>query len=215
MHLQPGVGLGVLLAKAKVVTDDMYVGRDAAQPRTRTLQGNTASYSPTTSPSKFSHCASPHQHRGPIFRRSPPPFPPRLRYAAVTAAVTTATAATAAAATTTAAATTVSSPHVVSSPLLPAAAAGRCRHCCYCRFYVAAKALAASLTPEEKAAGMCFPRVARIREISAQVATAVVGEAVSSGMAGEGVQSSPTPDWVLHQMYNPHYGPLISVKDYF
>jgi hypothetical protein len=83
------------------------------------------------------------------------------------------------------------------------------------RFYVAAKALAASLTAEEKAAGMCFPRVSRIRQISAEVATAVVGEAVSSGMAGEGVQSSPNPDWVLNQMYNPHYGPLISVKDYF
>jgi len=50
----------------------------------------------------------------------------------------------------------------------------------------AAMALAGSLTPEESAAGLVYPRIERIRDISATVATAVIRQAQKEGLDRNG-----------------------------
>ena len=42
----------------------------------------------------------------------------------------------------------------------------------------------------------------------------VCKEVVASGHA-EVVPHDPSEEWVLSQMYDPNYAPLISAKDYF
>lgn len=49
--------------------------------------------------------------------------------------------------------------------------------------YSTAKALAESLTPEEKASGWLYPSLQRIRSVSAKVAAALCQEAKKEGLA--------------------------------
>ncbi|KAJ2822639.1 hypothetical protein GGI24_003891, partial [Coemansia furcata] len=49
--------------------------------------------------------------------------------------------------------------------------------------YAVSKALAASLNAQEKAAGELYPRIERIREVSAELAAAFIQQAVSEGLA--------------------------------
>jgi len=49
--------------------------------------------------------------------------------------------------------------------------------------YLAAKALAECLTPEEAADGQVFPHISKIRSVSHKVAVAVVEEAIATGLA--------------------------------
>lgn len=82
-------------------------------------------------------------------------------------------------------------------------------------FTVAARALANSLSDSERMAGMVFPAVSRIREVTAHVATAVAQEAVDAGLAQQ-----PPADGVVREedvragMYEPVYRPLVSISDY-
>lgn len=65
--------------------------------------------------------------------------------------------------------------------------------------YVAAKALADSLTPQEQQEGYLYPALNRIRQVSAQVAAAVMIEADSSKYKSKDAVSH----YVQSQMWNP------------
>ncbi|KAI7877380.1 hypothetical protein K492DRAFT_150701 [Lichtheimia hyalospora FSU 10163] len=65
--------------------------------------------------------------------------------------------------------------------------------------YVAAKALADSLTPQEQQEGYLYPALDRIRQVSAQVAAAVMIEADSSKYKSKDAVSH----YVQSQMWNP------------
>ncbi|KAI8097013.1 uncharacterized protein BX664DRAFT_258166 [Halteromyces radiatus] len=74
--------------------------------------------------------------------------------------------------------------------------------------YMASKALADSLTPEEISQGWLYPSLQRIREVSALVATAVCEEALSEGVAQDlkhiGDKShAQLVDYVSSQMWVP------------
>jgi malic enzyme len=49
---------------------------------------------------------------------------------------------------------------------------------------VASEALAAQVTSEERAAGLLFPSVARLRAVSFEIAVAVARQAIKDGVAG-------------------------------
>ncbi|KAJ2094026.1 hypothetical protein GGI16_005683, partial [Coemansia sp. S142-1] len=49
--------------------------------------------------------------------------------------------------------------------------------------YAVSKALAASLNEQEKADGELYPRIERIREVSAELAAAFIRQAVNEGLA--------------------------------
>lgn len=65
--------------------------------------------------------------------------------------------------------------------------------------YVAAKALADSLSPQEQQEGYLYPALNRIRQVSAQVAAAVMIEADSSKYKSKDAVSR----YVQSQMWNP------------
>jgi malate dehydrogenase (oxaloacetate-decarboxylating)(NADP+) len=71
-------------------------------------------------------------------------------------------------------------------------------------FLTAARTLAAAVTDADRREGMLFPALARIREVSASIATAVARLAYDDGLAG-----APRPDdiegFVRAQMYEPEY----------
>ncbi|KAI8341417.1 hypothetical protein BC941DRAFT_459791 [Chlamydoabsidia padenii] len=74
--------------------------------------------------------------------------------------------------------------------------------------YMASKALADSLTPEEIAQGWLYPSLQRIRQVSALVATAVCEEALAEGVAQEqdkiGSKShDELVEYVFSQMWSP------------
>jgi malic enzyme len=82
--------------------------------------------------------------------------------------------------------------------------------------HAAAVALSKSLVPAERARGQCFPDVDRIREVSAQVAEAVIEKAMEQGYAkfppvledGE-----TTMEFVRRNMWAPHYDDYVFSAD--
>jgi len=74
--------------------------------------------------------------------------------------------------------------------------------------FSAAQALAGEVAPADLAQGCIFPPLARIRAVSAAIATAVAGVAFQRGLAGK-----QKPDnllkYVMSQMYEPKYHPYI------
>jgi malate dehydrogenase (oxaloacetate-decarboxylating)(NADP+) len=79
--------------------------------------------------------------------------------------------------------------------------------------YIAAKACTESMTQEEIDEGRTFPRLNRIREVSKNVAVAIIKEAIRLDLApklskkekNEGIESL-----VRRKMYFPLYAPLVS-----
>ena len=71
----------------------------------------------------------------------------------------------------------------------------------------ASLSLASSLTAEEHAAGLIYPRITRIREISAQIATDVLLEArkekLNTNSAVASLRDDQVLPWVKARMWNP------------
>ncbi|HEX9010305.1 MAG TPA: NAD-dependent malic enzyme [Holophagaceae bacterium] len=74
-------------------------------------------------------------------------------------------------------------------------------------FAAAARQLAREVRDEELAAGSLFPSTARIREVSAHVAEAVVREARKSGVAERPLEDGLIPGAVAEAMWEPTYLP--------
>jgi malate dehydrogenase (oxaloacetate-decarboxylating)(NADP+) len=71
-------------------------------------------------------------------------------------------------------------------------------------FFVAAKALAEQVSDADLALGRVYPALARIREVSARIATAVAEVAFARGLAR--VPRPPDVEAMLRaQMYEPDY----------
>ena len=77
-------------------------------------------------------------------------------------------------------------------------------------FAAAAEALAAEVTPEDLAEGSLFPRIARLRSVTARVAKAVMSEALRSGLATRQIED-PEGE-VAKAMWEPSYIPLDAVS---
>ncbi len=73
-------------------------------------------------------------------------------------------------------------------------------------FAAAAAALAAAVSPEDLAEGSLFPRVRRLRAVTARVAEAVVTEAVRSGHASRQIDDPARA--VAAAMWEPAYLPM-------
>ncbi len=73
-------------------------------------------------------------------------------------------------------------------------------------FAAAAAALAAAVSPEDLAEGSLFPRVRRLRAVTARVATAVVQEAVRSGRASRHIEDPARA--VAEAMWEPAYAAM-------
>lgn len=71
-------------------------------------------------------------------------------------------------------------------------------------FMASAQALTDQVTAEDLAQGSLYPALARIREVSAQIAAAVVKVAVAEGVAGVKRRARLVP-FVKAQMYDPRY----------
>ena len=71
-------------------------------------------------------------------------------------------------------------------------------------FLVAAHALAAQVTAEERARGMIYPKLGRIREVSVQLAAAVAEVAWEQGLATRG-RPGDVVEYVREQVYEPVY----------
>ena len=79
--------------------------------------------------------------------------------------------------------------------------------------YLAAEACTKSMTPSEIAEGRTFPNIKRIREVSKNVAVAIIEEGIRQGLTtkiskhaiAEGIDN-----FVARKMYYPHYVPLIN-----
>jgi len=79
--------------------------------------------------------------------------------------------------------------------------------------YRAAQACAAAMTPEEIAEGRTFPRLRRIREVSRDVAVAVIEEGLAAGLCPklrrkDVERPGGVPALVRAKMYFPIYAPL-------
>ncbi len=70
-------------------------------------------------------------------------------------------------------------------------------------FMKAAHTLAHLVTESDLAQGSLYPALPRIREVSAQIAAAIAGAALESGIAGRAMASSALPA-IEAQMYEPH-----------
>ncbi len=71
-------------------------------------------------------------------------------------------------------------------------------------FMAAARALTEQVTAEDLAQGSLYPALSRIRDVSAQIAAAVVKVAVAEGVAGVKRRARLVP-FVKAQMYDPRY----------
>ncbi|KAF3926771.1 hypothetical protein ABW21_db0208371 [Orbilia brochopaga] len=73
--------------------------------------------------------------------------------------------------------------------------------------YASAESLAASLTPEEREDGLLYPRINRIREVSAQVALGVVRAAERNHVARNpeinGMDDETLVEYIKQKMYDP------------
>lgn len=80
--------------------------------------------------------------------------------------------------------------------------------------YLAAKALAECLTPEEAADGRVFPHISKIRWVSRKVAVAVIEEAIATGIATKisADDRVDIEDYVARKMYYPEYVPLVEKR---
>jgi malate dehydrogenase (oxaloacetate-decarboxylating)(NADP+) len=79
-------------------------------------------------------------------------------------------------------------------------------------------ACAQSTTDEEKAAGMTLPSIRRIREVSCEVAMAVIREAVATGENRKPVPSESLEtlrSYVARKMYDPTYAPLVDPRSIY
>jgi malic enzyme len=76
-------------------------------------------------------------------------------------------------------------------------------------FAAAAAALAAEVGAQDLDEGSLFPRVGRLRQVTARVAEAVAREALSSGLAARGL-FDPAPA-VAEAMWDPGYVPMDAV----
>lgn len=81
--------------------------------------------------------------------------------------------------------------------------------------YVAAEALAKFVTDEELAAGKVFPQIQKIRDVSKQVAIAVIEEVFRSGEASKlsEKEMSNLDAFVTKKMYDPLYVPLVEKRE--
>ncbi|RPJ45572.1 MAG: NAD-dependent malic enzyme [Betaproteobacteria bacterium] len=70
-------------------------------------------------------------------------------------------------------------------------------------FMKAAHTLAHLVTESDLAQGSLYPALPRIREVSAQIAAAIAGAALESGIAGRVMAASVLPE-IEAQMYEPH-----------
>ncbi len=78
-------------------------------------------------------------------------------------------------------------------------------------FLAAAQTLALQVTAADLAQGSLYPPLAKIRDVSAQIATAVAAVAFRSDLAG----ITPPPDLLAHvrgQMYDPHYAVYVASR---
>ena len=82
--------------------------------------------------------------------------------------------------------------------------------------YLAAEACTNSMTPLEIAEGRTFPNIMRIREVSKNVAVAVIEEGLREGLTtkiSKKDQQDGIANLVARKMYYPSYSPLINKKD--
>ena len=80
-------------------------------------------------------------------------------------------------------------------------------------FYVAAVACMNAMNKEEIAQGRTFPKLSRIRDVSHQVALAVVEEAIEAGLATKISKrhlEEGLSNYIDRKMYFPSYHPLLS-----
>jgi len=80
----------------------------------------------------------------------------------------------------------------------------RARHVTDDMFLAAAHALAEQVSDSDLAQGSLYPALPRIREVSAQIATAVAEAAYRSGLAGD-ARPADLEAHVRSQMFDPHY----------
>lgn len=82
--------------------------------------------------------------------------------------------------------------------------------------YVAAKACANCVNKEEVSAGMTFPSIKRIREVSFAVANAVIQEALNAGLTTKisqrTLETEGLENLIKRKMYFPNYVPLVDPK---
>jgi malate dehydrogenase (oxaloacetate-decarboxylating)(NADP+) len=76
-------------------------------------------------------------------------------------------------------------------------------------FMAAARTLADQVTPADLAQGSLFPPLKDVREVSAQIAAAVVGVAFREGLARVPEPSDPLA-FVKSQMYEPKYATYVA-----
>lgn len=88
----------------------------------------------------------------------------------------------------------------------------RARRISYNMLNKAGLALSNSLTMEERASGMLYPHVNRIRDVSREVAVAVARAAFSEGLA-QVKEPADLEAFIESNMYYPDYPPLISVDN--
>jgi len=83
--------------------------------------------------------------------------------------------------------------------------------------YCAAEALANHVSSEELSQGKVFPHISKIREVSRQVAVAVIEEAVRDGLATKlkGQDLHDLNEFVMSKMYDPVYVPLVEKRSNF
>ena len=76
-------------------------------------------------------------------------------------------------------------------------------------FMAAARTLADQVTPADLAQGSLFPPLKNVRDVSAQIAAAVVGVAFREGLARVPEPSDPL-EFVTSQMYDPKYATYVA-----
>jgi len=79
--------------------------------------------------------------------------------------------------------------------------------------YIAAEALANSTTSEDLDTGRVFPPLHKIRDVSHQIAVAVVKEALRTGQASKMNDKNDISSFVKDKMYIPTYVPLIEKRE--
>ena len=82
--------------------------------------------------------------------------------------------------------------------------------------YEGSLAITNTLTDEEIAEGRTFPHISRIREVSKNVAIAIVEEAVRSGLANKVTRKDlreGIPSFIARKMYFPSYAPLTDPRN--